>query len=191
VCRIEELVGYPLALLSTSATARTPEASIESTAYSRNQDAMTDFYPLIDKAVARLEQNTVEARRVLYERAHTSLVGQLRNKNPLVTDSEIFREGLALEEAIRRVEAETEHRLSMKPPRHGTLSTVRPGGPRPEQDPPRREQPAPPPTALVRTEYRAGHQGDRRAPRALGHSVRGRAAPAAQVRQWLRSTASD
>ena len=61
---------------------------------------MTDYHPLIAKAVAGLEKNTGEARRVLYERARTALVGQLRNMSPPLTESDIlgpseaFRAGL-------------------------------------------------------------------------------------------------
>ena len=96
---------------------------------SRSRDQMTDYYPLIGKAVAGLEKNTGEARRVLYERARTALVGQLRNMNPPLSESEITRERLALEEAIRKVEAEAARRLRMEPPRPDTLSGVRPGAP--------------------------------------------------------------
>jgi hypothetical protein len=104
---------------------------------------MTDYYPLIAKAVAGLEKNTGEGRRVLYERARTALVGQLRNMNPPLTESEITRERLGLEEAIRKVEAEAARRLRMEPPRSDSMSAVRPGD-RASEEPPRR-QPAPPP----------------------------------------------
>jgi hypothetical protein len=122
---------------------------------------MTDYYPLIGKAVAGLEKNTGEARRQLYERARTALVGQLRNMNPPLAESEITRERLALEEAIRKVEAEAARRLRMEPPRPDALSNVRPGDaaapepagrppdpPAPARDaappPPRRDMPPPP-----------------------------------------------
>ncbi len=67
---------------------------------------MADYYPLIAKAVAGLEKNTGEARRALYERARSALVGQLRGMTPALTESEITRERLGLEEAIRKIEAE-------------------------------------------------------------------------------------
>src|SRR5882672_10948865 len=106
---------------------------------------MADYYPLIAKAVAGLEKNTGEARRVLYERARTALVGQLRNMNPPLTESEITRERLALEEAIRKVEAEAARRLRMEPPRPDTLSSMRPGEAQPTEEPARRPAPSPPP----------------------------------------------
>jgi hypothetical protein len=68
---------------------------------------MADYHPLIARAVAGLEKNTGEARRALYERARTALVAQLRGVVPPLDESEITRERLALEEAIRKVEAES------------------------------------------------------------------------------------
>jgi len=67
---------------------------------------MADYYPLINKAVAGLDKSTGEARRALYERARNALVTQLRGVSPALSESEITRERLALEEAIRKVEAE-------------------------------------------------------------------------------------
>src|SRR5215212_753465 len=72
---------------------------------------MADYYPLVAKAVAGLEKNTGEGRRLLYERARTALVAQLRGMNdPPLTEAEITRERLSLEEAIRKVEAEAARR---------------------------------------------------------------------------------
>lgn len=68
---------------------------------------MADYHPLIARAVAGLDKNTGENRRALYERARTALVAQLRGVNPPLEESEITRERLALEEAIRKVEAES------------------------------------------------------------------------------------
>jgi hypothetical protein len=67
---------------------------------------MANYYPLIAKAVSGLEKNTGEARRTLYERARKALVAQLRSVNPPLSESDITRERLALEEAIRKVEAD-------------------------------------------------------------------------------------
>ena len=72
---------------------------------------MADYYPLVAKAIAGLEKNTGEGRRALYERARSALVAQLRGMNdPPLTEAEITRERLALEEAIRKVEAEAARR---------------------------------------------------------------------------------
>jgi hypothetical protein len=67
---------------------------------------MTDYVPVITRAVAGSDQNTVASRHALYERAQTELVGQLRNFDPPFAESAIMRERLTLEEAIRKVEAD-------------------------------------------------------------------------------------
>lgn len=71
---------------------------------------MADYHPLISRAVAGLEKNTGENRRVLYERARGALVNQLRSIEPALDESDITRERLALEEAIRKVEADAAKR---------------------------------------------------------------------------------
>lgn len=76
---------------------------------------MADYYPLIQRAIAGLDKNTGEARRALYERARTALVAQLRGVNPPLAEAEITRERLALEEAIRKVEAEAARRTRPEP----------------------------------------------------------------------------
>jgi hypothetical protein len=63
---------------------------------------MADYYPLIAKAVSGLEKSTGEARRALYDRARTALLAQLRGVEPALSEPDITRERLALEEAIRK-----------------------------------------------------------------------------------------
>ncbi|HEY1309326.1 MAG TPA: hypothetical protein VGF02_00110 [Pseudolabrys sp.] len=67
---------------------------------------MADYHPLVARAVAGLDKNTGENRRALYERARAALVNQLRSVEPALDESDITRERLALEEAIRKVEAD-------------------------------------------------------------------------------------
>src|SRR5215813_1323317 len=88
---------------------------------------MTDYYPLIARAVAALEKNTGEARRGLYERARSALVAQLRGLDPPLTESEITRERLSLEEAIRRVEAESARRFRADSPRPDAVVGLKTG----------------------------------------------------------------
>lgn len=72
---------------------------------------MADYYPLIARAIAGLDANAPsETRRALYERARTALIAQLRNVQPALSEAEITRERLALEEAVRKVEAEAAKR---------------------------------------------------------------------------------
>lgn len=68
---------------------------------------MADYYPLIARAIAGLDPSAPgESRRALYERARSALIAQLRSVEPPLTESEITRERLALEEAVRKVESE-------------------------------------------------------------------------------------
>ena len=71
---------------------------------------MADYYPLIARAVGGLDKNTGENRRALYDRARAALVSQLRGVQPALDETDITRERLALEEAIRKVEAEAARR---------------------------------------------------------------------------------
>src|SRR6476620_11835439 len=68
---------------------------------------MADYYPLISRAVAGLEKNNGENRRAVYERARAALLAQLRGVTPPLNESDITRDRLALEESIRKVEAES------------------------------------------------------------------------------------
>src|SRR5262245_48838189 len=116
---------------------------------------MADYYPLVAKAIAGLEKNTGEGRRALYERARSALVAQLRGMNdPPLTEAEITRERLALEEAIRKVEAEAARRGRQDQPR-----SEPPRGPEPARDldaPPAR--PPPPRDSGVPPSERPGTQ---------------------------------
>ena len=68
---------------------------------------MADYYPLIARAIAGLDPSASgEARRALYERARSALIAQLRSVEPALSEAEITRERLALEESVRRVEAD-------------------------------------------------------------------------------------
>ncbi|HEY2136436.1 MAG TPA: hypothetical protein VGH49_11130, partial [Xanthobacteraceae bacterium] len=77
---------------------------------------MADYYPLIAKAVTGLDKSTGEARRELYTRARNALVTQLRGVVPALSETDITRERLALEEAIRKVEAEAARKSRFDPP---------------------------------------------------------------------------
>jgi hypothetical protein len=72
---------------------------------------MADYYPLIARAISGLDPSAPgESRRALYERARSALIAQLRSVEPPLTESEITRERLSLEEAIRKVESEAAQR---------------------------------------------------------------------------------
>ncbi|MGY3606659.1 MULTISPECIES: hypothetical protein [unclassified Bradyrhizobium] len=121
---------------------------------------MADYYPLIARAIAGLDPNAPgESRRALYERARAALIQQLRSVQPPLSESEITRERLSLEEAVRKVESEAAQRAreTTRPAtgsRSGdafrrataTAATTRPpeGAPAAATTPPRPRTPPPP-----------------------------------------------
>ncbi len=66
---------------------------------------MTDYYPVIARCVADLEES-IAARNEFYWLARAELAVQLCGLSPPLTQSEMMRERLALDEAIRKVEDE-------------------------------------------------------------------------------------
>jgi hypothetical protein len=113
---------------------------------------MADYHPLIVRAVDGLGASTGEARRALYERARAALVAQLRAIEPPLSEADITRERLALEDAIRKVEAETVRKARTEPrPPPPPLSRPNPPlGVRPQTSPP--QPPVPPRPAMPRQE---------------------------------------
>jgi hypothetical protein len=77
---------------------------------------MADYYPLIARAVNNLVRSTAETRAAIYNRARAAMLAQLPGVTPALSESDINREHLALEEAIKKVETETP-RHSDTPPR--------------------------------------------------------------------------
>src|SRR5947209_10639863 len=116
---------------------------------------MADYYPLIARAIAGLDPSAPgEARRALYERARAALIAQLRSVQPPLSESEITRERLSLEEAVRKVESEAAQRAreaSRSGPRAGDAfragtpraNAAKPGDPPPRPRPPAAAQPPP------------------------------------------------
>ena len=125
---------------------------------------MADYYPLIARAIAGLDPSAPgESRRALYERARAALIAQLRSVEPPLSESEITRERLSLEEAVRKVESEAAQRArdasrsgeasrSADPTRSGTGERARAGdafrattrpAPRPNESRPGESAPSP------------------------------------------------
>ncbi|MCP1848812.1 hypothetical protein ACVIHH_005224 [Bradyrhizobium sp. USDA 4518] len=129
---------------------------------------MADYYPLIARAIAGLDPNAPgEARRALYARARTALIQQLRGVQPPLSESEITRERLSLEEAVRKVESEAAQRAreasrpggaaavrgsraNARPPEPGPADTAARPRPPAEPRPPRNLRPDAPPSAPPR-----------------------------------------
>ncbi|MFC5393299.1 histidine kinase [Bosea vestrisii] len=67
---------------------------------------MADFHPILARAIAGLTDKSPEARRAVYDRARTALLAQLRSLDPPLSEADITRERLSLDEAVSRIEAE-------------------------------------------------------------------------------------
>ena len=75
---------------------------------------MADYYPVISRAVAALETNTLDARRDIYNHARAAQAKQLKNRP--FNKKDFDHERLMLEDAINRVEIEaTGRRLATGP----------------------------------------------------------------------------
>lgn len=82
---------------------------------------MADFYPILARAVAGLPETSPEARRAIYDRARTALVAQLRGLDPPLSEAEIMRERLALDEAVARIEADYDETPTQPPASDGPV----------------------------------------------------------------------
>ncbi|MFL5076094.1 MAG: histidine kinase, partial [Microvirga sp.] len=102
---------------------------------------MADYYPLLTRALDALTERSPAMRRAVYDRARAALMDQLRNLEPPLSEGDIARERLALEDAVNRVESEQRRRESFA----DVISTavLEPAGARPAPEPP--PPPAPPP----------------------------------------------
>jgi hypothetical protein len=141
---------------------------------------MADYYPLIARAVAGLDKSTGDARRALYERARTALVAQLRSVNPPLSENDVTRERLALEESIRKVEAEAARKGNVDPAVGAAPARVRaPEFPRWDPPPPSAtddDEPSPQPRAA------AAEPQTRHASQPRNEGVNGRPASARSLR---------
>ena len=154
---------------------------------------MADYYPLIARAIAGLDPNAPgESRRALYERARAALIAQLRSVQPPLSESEITRERLSLEEAVRKVESEAAQRAreaarappgAQRPgdalrragaarsadaaqPSAATAGTNQPARPRPAPPPPPPvEAASPPPPPPLRNEGPQAFAEEEQSPR--------------------------
>jgi hypothetical protein len=81
---------------------------------------MSDFYPALSRAVAKLAIDDAQSRQGLYEHARKFLIFELQQQRPQRLASEIIREQAALERAILLVEERLKRENS--PPRTEALS---------------------------------------------------------------------
>ncbi|ODT48912.1 hypothetical protein [Devosia sp. 63-57] len=74
---------------------------------------MADYKELLRRAITALPENNGAARRAVYEKARTALVGQLRAIQPPLPAREITQHRLQLEDCIRQVEQEASEAVIM------------------------------------------------------------------------------
>ncbi len=110
---------------------------------------MADYKELLRRAISALPENNGAARRAVYEKARSALVGQLRAIQPPLPARDITQHRLQLEDCIRQVEQEASEAIinlgrdSQLAPRP-TFAAPRPVTPKPEPVAPAPERtPAP------------------------------------------------
>jgi hypothetical protein len=144
---------------------------------------MADFHTVLKRAVSALPDKSGPNRRAVYDKARKALLKQLQSLEPPLPAQEVTQQRLALEDAIRKLEAEIA-RAGRTPPPGAPISPTAPAAARtaapaapPRPAPPRpaapaapeAETPAEPPRAApprpsFPTAQRAGAE-DRAAPR--------------------------
>jgi hypothetical protein len=117
---------------------------------------MTDFYSVLQRAVASLPDGSGPQRRAVYDKARKALLKQLQSFDPPLPSADVTAQRLALEDAIRKIENEIARQIRTRRAVQGAAmpaSTSRPaaGG---SADVPARIPPAAP------APEPAGHETD-------------------------------
>ena len=88
-----------------------------------------NYHRLIVRAVNGLDMSTAEARQAVYERARKAAVARLSFNQPALSKEDIAKECLALEEAIRKVEADAARKSRTQTPAEPGSATPPAGAP--------------------------------------------------------------
>jgi hypothetical protein len=105
------LAGFQRSLPENRKASAIPKSETEATPPVSHR-SMTEYCPVIARAVASLADNTPEARQAVYDRARSVLITQLHGQD----HSQIMHEQNALEAAIEQIEADAL-------PRHSSSSS--------------------------------------------------------------------
>lgn len=97
---------------------------------------MADYKELLRRAISALPENNGSARRAVYEKARSALVGQLRAITPPLPARDITQHRLQLEDCIRQVEQEASESVI-------SFGRDLPAAPRPPQAAARPDTPLP------------------------------------------------
>src|SRR3546814_19982975 len=106
---------------------------------------MADYKELLRRAITALPENNGAARRAVYEKARSALVGQLRAITPPLPARDITQHRLQLEDCIRQVEPEASEAVITL----GREQSLTP--PRPPVEPAKPAEPPPAPVAEAPT----------------------------------------
>ena len=108
---------------------------------------MADYKELLRRAISALPENNGAARRAVYEKARSALVGQLRAISPPLPARDITQHRLQLEDCIRQVEQEaSEAVISLG---RDTMPASRAFEARPAAAKPAEPEPVEPPPAVT------------------------------------------
>jgi len=108
----------------------------------RSRTPMADYYSVILNAVGKLDPNTVEARRAIYQRARRAMLDRLQAVEPPLPKAVVDAELEGFDQAAERVEAQYGGGVvGGAPPRFSERQT--PGPRMPEPQSPEPESPAP------------------------------------------------
>ena len=106
---------------------------------------MADYYPVLKRAISSLPSGSGEARRAVYEKARVALLRQLSSYNPPLSPTDIADQRVALEDCIRRVEAEVAGVADEAGPRAEQAPAAPPAVKAPPEEPAPRVEPEPRP----------------------------------------------
>ena len=115
---------------------------------------MAEYYPLLARAIAGLPQSTPDARRAIYDRARSALIGQLRAVQPPIAEDDIQRESRMLDDAIARLEQE----IKASAPQPVAPPAPQPQAAPPQNPAPQNPPPPPPPKAAPQAAQTAAPQ---------------------------------
>ena len=82
---------------------------------------MTDFYSVLQRAVASLPDGSGPQRRAVYDKARKALLKQLQSFDPPLPSSDVTAQRLALEDAIRKIENEIARQIRTRRAVQGTI----------------------------------------------------------------------
>jgi hypothetical protein len=81
-------------------------SQVQGRAVQKSDQVSVDYYAILSRAVEASKDNPGQVRGAIYDLARSSLHREILWQNPSVSDEELHAHTLALEDAIKRVEAE-------------------------------------------------------------------------------------